>query len=194
MPATGPEREQQEGAMANMAEAAADLTRRNVSRIMALEEAEHEKATLGDRVGDAVTHAAGSLMFLGINLLAIAGWMLLNVMLPESKRFDPFPFSLLTLILSIEAILLAIFILITQNRAAQISEKRSHLDLQINLLAEQENTQMLLMLDQIGRAVGAQMDNSRDAAALAERIRPEALSEQLDEAANRDTTARPRER
>jgi uncharacterized membrane protein len=82
----------------------------------------------------------------------------------------------------VEAIFLAIFILMSQNRAARISEKRSHLDLQLNLLSEQENTKMLEMLEQIGKAVGAEFGSGEDVRVLKEAIRPEALSDQIDRA------------
>src|SRR6185312_3380538 len=73
-------------------------------------------------------------------------------------------------------------ILMSQNRAARISEKRSHLDLQLNLLSEQENTKMLEMLEQIGKAVGAEFGNSEAVRVLAEATRPESLSDQIAQA------------
>lgn len=161
---------------------AAELTRRNVERVMALEAAEHKKASLADRIADAITAFSGSIRFVWLNVALIGGWMVANRLLPPRDRLDPFPFPLLTLVLSVEAIFLAIFILMSQNRAAGISEKRGHLDLQLNLLSEQENTKMLLMLEQIGRAVGAEFDESAEVRVLAEATEPEALSEQIDQA------------
>jgi uncharacterized membrane protein len=105
-----------------------------------------------------------------------------NLGLPKPARIDPFPFPLLTLVLSVEAIFLAIFILISQNRAALVSEKRSHLDLQLNFLSEQENTKLLQMLEQIGNAVGAEITGDTDVKALKQATQPEALSEQIDQA------------
>jgi len=70
----------------------------------------------------------------------------------------------------------------SQNRAARISDKRSHLDLQLNLLSEQENTAMLQMLEQIGKAVGAEFGSEEAVRVLAEATRPEALSDQIDRA------------
>ena len=161
---------------------AAELMRRNVERVMALEAAEHGKATTADRVADAITAFSGSIRFVWITVLTVGGWIAANLLLPARDRLDPFPFPLLTLVLSVEAIFLAIFILMSQNRAAKISEKRGHLDLQLNLLSEQENTKMLLMLEQIGRAVGAEFE-SAEVRALAEATEPEALSDQIDQAA-----------
>jgi uncharacterized membrane protein len=79
-----------------------------------------------------------------------------------------------------EAIFLSIFVLINQNRAARLSKKRSHLDLQLNLLSEQENTKMLMMLEQIGHALGVRA--GPEVKALAQDTQPEALSEQIDRA------------
>ena len=165
---------------------AKELTRQNVARVLALEAAEHGKATLGDRVARAITGFSGSMTFVWINLLVMAAWVGFNVVVARPSRFDPFPFSLLTLILSVEAIFLGIFILISQNRDAKVTEKRANLDLQLNLLSEQENTKMLLMLERIGDAVGAQISKDADVQALAQDVRPEELSDMLDEAAEKD--------
>ena len=150
--------------------------------MVGLEAAEHAKATLADRVADAITAFSGSIRFVWITVISVASWVAINLALPKPDRIDPFPFPLLTLVLSVEAIFLAIFILMSQNRAARISEKRSHLDLQLNLLSEQENTKMLEMLEQIGKAVGAEFGNSEAVRVLAEATRPEALSDQIDQA------------
>ena len=77
--------------------------RRNVERVMALEAAEHQKATTADRVADGITTFSGSVRFVWINLALIGGWMAANLLLPKRDRLDPFPFPLLTLVLSIEA-------------------------------------------------------------------------------------------
>lgn len=161
---------------------AAELTRRNVERVMALEAAEHEKASLADRIADAITAFSGSIRFVWINLALIGGWMVANRLLPPRDRLDPFPFPLLTLVLSVEAIFLAIFILMSQNRAAGISEKRGHLDLQLNLLSEQENTKMLQILERIAKKVGAHVGDDPQVRALEEATRPESLVEQIEEA------------
>jgi uncharacterized membrane protein len=161
-----------------------ELTRRNVERVMALEAAEQRKATTVDRIADAITAFSGSIHFVWISVLLVGGWVAANLLLPERERIDPFPFPLLTLVLSVEAILLSIFILMSQNRAAKVSDKRTHLDLQLNLLSEQENTKMLMMLERIGQAVGARFSDA-ETQALAEATHPEALSAQIDQAAGR---------
>jgi uncharacterized membrane protein len=162
---------------------AADLTRRNVERVMALESSEHAKATAADRVADAITAFSGSIRFVWITVILVGGWIGANLVLPRHDRVDPFPFPLLTLVLSVEAIFLSIFILMSQNRAAKVSDKRGHLDLQLNMLTEQENTKMLQMLEDIGRVVGAEFCSGPEVEVLAEATQPEALSQQIDQAA-----------
>ena len=77
-------------------------------------------------------------------------WVLLNAgLVPAIKPFDPFPYSFLTLVVSLEAIFLSTFVLISQNHQSRLADKRAHLDLQINMLAEQESTLMLDTLHQI---------------------------------------------
>jgi uncharacterized membrane protein len=65
---------------------------------------------------------------------------------PGVRAFDPFPYMGLTTIVSLEAIFLSLFILVSQNRATRRADERAHLDLQINLMAERENTKMLRLL------------------------------------------------
>jgi len=163
-------------------EAAKALTARNVERIKALEDREHRKAKASERVADAIANFSGSIAFVWITVLLVGGWIVANLLLPGRDRLDPFPFPLLTLVLSIEAIFLSIFILMSQNRAARVSDKRSHLDLQLTLLSEQENTKMLMLLEQIGKAVGAVVTPDPEVEVLEEATQPEALSRQIDQA------------
>jgi uncharacterized membrane protein len=158
------------------------LTRRNVERIQALEERENAKASPSDRAADAIANFSGSIAFVWVTTVLIGGWMLANLLLPKRYRLDPFPFPLLTLVLSIEAIFLSIFILMSQNRAARVTDKRSHLDLQLTMLSEQENTKMLSMLEAIGKAVGATVTPDPEIQVLQQATKPEALSRQIDEA------------
>ena len=125
---------------------------RNIRAIAALErDALHERTTIA-RFTDAVTGAAGSPVFVVIHALWFSGWIAMNLMRPEP--FDPYPFNFLMLIVSLEAIFLTAFVLMTQNRMQRLADKRAHLDLQVNLLAEQELTAMLQMLYALCRSAG----------------------------------------
>jgi uncharacterized membrane protein len=117
---------------------------RNIEAIASLErEALHDQSRL-DRFTGAVTAAAGSAVFLVAHAIWFAGWIVFNV--TREQPPDPYPFGLLMLIVSLEAIFLSAAVLMTQNRMQRQADKRAHLDLQVNLLAEQELTTMLKML------------------------------------------------
>jgi len=75
-------------------------------------------------------------------------------LIPGVQAFDPFPFGILALVISSESVVLTIFVLISQNRMARQAEKRSHLDLQVGMLAEQELTAMLQMQHKICQRLG----------------------------------------
>jgi uncharacterized membrane protein len=103
-----------------------------------------------EQIAERVTRDAASGMVLLFHAIWFASWLLANAgMLPGVQPFDPFPFPLLTLVVSLEAIVLTLFVLSSQNRLSQQADKRAHLDLQINLLAEQEMTIVLRLLQDI---------------------------------------------
>jgi uncharacterized membrane protein len=87
----------------------------------------------------------------------------------------------LTFVVSLEAIFLSTFILISQNQDTRISERRNHLDLQINLLSEQENTKMLAMLQAIAKKVGAEIEPDEDVTALAQETELEKVVAQIEQ-------------
>lgn len=120
---------------------------RNIRIVAELERAALHERSAGDRLSDAITRVTGSTPFAVVHLAFFAGWILVNTAkLPAVNPFDPFPFSFLTLVVSLEAIFLSVFVLMSQNRMMRQAEKRAHLDLQVDLLAEQELTAMLHML------------------------------------------------
>jgi uncharacterized membrane protein len=86
----------------------------------------------------------------------------------------------LTLAVSFEAIFLSTFILISENRQALVDERRSHLDLQINLLSEQENTKMLQLLREIAEKLGVNPGKDPTVAALEQATQPDKLVEQIE--------------
>ncbi|MEO8613955.1 MAG: DUF1003 domain-containing protein, partial [Luteolibacter sp.] len=104
--------------------------------------------------------------------------------------FDPFPFNFLTLTVSLEAIFLSTFILISENTRSRNDDRRNHLDLQINLLAEQENTKMLRLLHQIGLKVGIDCEDEL-LVALEENIHPKKLMEQIEALQSEEAKSEP---
>ena len=92
----------------------------------------------------------------------IFGWSLVNLhVIPGLKPFDPFPFGVLALVVSSESVFLTIFVLISQGRMARQSERRSHLDLQVGMLSEQELTTILQMLQKLCQHMGVNVDSSK---------------------------------
>jgi uncharacterized membrane protein len=109
-----------------------------------------------------ITKLVGNVGFLAIQVVLIAGWALLKLkLIPGVKPFDPFPFGVLALAVSSEGVFLTIFVPISQGRMSRQSEQRSHLDLQVGMLAEQELTTILQVLQKLCQHVGVNVDSSR---------------------------------
>ena len=155
-----------------------ELTEQNVETVTRLEEVAREQRTPTDRLAEKIASFCGSMTFVWVHVVWFGGWILFNL-IPGPRHVDPFPFTFLTLIVSLEAIFLSTFILISQNLDSRISERRSHLDLQLNLLSEQENTKMIVMLHAIAAKVGADLSADSDLQALSEETQPERLVEQI---------------
>ena len=163
-----------------------ELTRRNVETIARLEEAVKAQRSHGDRIADAITAFCGTIVFVWVHIVWFGGWTAFNALAPKNLRFDPFPFEFLTLVVSLEAIFLSTFILISQNRESRMADRRNHLDLQVNLLSEQENTKMLRMLSAIAKQVGADVSGDPSVKVLEQATNPEVLVEQIDRKMNGD--------
>ena len=155
------------------------LTEQNVETVTRLEEAAREQRTPSDRLADKIARFCGSMTFVWVHIAWFGGWILFNL-IPGIRHVDPFPFTFLTLIVSLEAIFLSTFILISQNLDSRVSERRSHLDLQLNLLSEQENTKMISMLHAIAEKVGADLTQDPHLKAMSEETQPERLIKQIE--------------
>lgn len=109
---------------------------------------------------DAITGFAGSMRFVRLHIVWFALWIVVNVgLLGITREFDPYPFGLLTLVVSLEAIFLSTFVLITQNRQAKASEIRSELDYRTNVMAERENDVIMRALQRIAEKDGIVVDD-----------------------------------
>lgn len=158
-----------------------DITQRNVQTIVQLEQAANAERTKPDRMADVIAKFCGSMPFVWAHVIWFAGWTIVNLA-PGIRHFDPFPFNFLTLIVSLEAIFLSTFILISQNHETRLSERRNELDLQVNLLSEQENTKVLTILERIAKQVGARTDDDPSLQVLEQATRPEKLVDQIEQA------------
>ena len=103
-----------------------------------------QRRRLSERIADALTIGFGSMAFLVVNVVWFVVWIVINVgLVPGIEPFDPFPFGFLTMVVSLEAIALAIIVLMSQNRAAKIADLREEVDLEIDRMAEAELTKLL---------------------------------------------------
>ena len=104
------------------------------------------KRSWSEKIADWMTAHFGSMGFLALNVGWFLIWLVVNTgILPRIDAFDPFPFSLLTMTVSLEAIILSVFVMISQNRAAKVAELREEVDLQVDIITEAELTKLLIM-------------------------------------------------
>ena len=136
-------------------------TQQNIEAIAKLEEEALDRRTAAEHTSDAIVNAIGSAPFLLLHVLLVGIWSTVNLnLVPGVKAFDPFPFGILALLLAAESVFLTIFVLISQNRMAREAERRSHLDLQVGMLAEQELTVILQLLQKLCHHVGVDIASS----------------------------------
>lgn len=122
-------------------------TRSRQQVIESIEARLNEKRTFTEKLADNLVHWFGGISFVILNMAIFVIWILLNTgIIPDIEPFDPFPFILLTMIVSLEAIFLSIFVLMSQNRESRISDLREEIDLQVNMIAEQEITKIIHLI------------------------------------------------
>jgi uncharacterized membrane protein len=121
----------------------------NVQAIKRWERAILHARSKAEQVSDWIACTAGSGPVLVLHVLWFGAWVTVNSGVVDIHPFDPFPFPFLTMTVSLEAIFLALFVLASQNRLSRQADKRSHLDLQVDLLAEREMTAVLQLLQDI---------------------------------------------
>ena len=160
-----------------------DETLDNISKIVEIEKAQRANRTLGEKVSEWIALFAGSMFFVYLHVAWFVIWIGVNVSL--SKPFDPFPFTFLTLVVSLEAIFLSTFILISQNHENELTDRRNQLDLQVNMLAERENTKMLELLKSIAEKLGVDCDDEA-MSALLKPVEPEKLVKEIMKASNEE--------
>ena len=145
---------------------------RNIRTLVRLRLRAERARSLQDRAADVLTAFSGRMLFVYLHIVWFVAWFVLNTGVFGLRPFDPFPYGLLTLIVSLEGIFLSTFLLISQNRMAEVSERRADLDLQINLLAEHELTRALQLLDAIREKLGIESPDA-ELAELEMETRPE---------------------
>lgn len=153
--------------------ALSNVIERNIRTIVRLRLKAARERGLQERIADVITSLSGRMLFVYLHIIWFAAWILINTGHLGIAIFDPFPYGLLTMIVSLEAIFLSTFVLISQNRLNQEAERRADLDLQIGLVTEHEVTRVLQMLDAIQDKLGIANDADSDLADLEMETKPE---------------------
>ena len=139
------------------------------------------KRTLMEKMADWMTSKFGSNAFLLFNVALFTAWVLINTgRIKIFVPFDPFPFILLTTIVSLEAIILAIFVLISQNRTAKVDDLREETHLQINLIAEKEITKVMKMLAILLEKQGVDLSQDPELKKLLKPVSEEEIERRLE--------------
>ena len=155
------------------------IVERNIKTLFELRADLERSKDRKDRLADWVTAWSGSISFVFLHVFWFAGWIIVNLGWSPVRVFDPYPFSLLTMIVSLEAIFLATFVLISQNRQAEVDSQRNDLDLQIDLLAEYELTRVLTLVDAIADHLGLKIANDPELDELKRDVMPEAVVKEM---------------
>ena len=153
--------------------ALSDVIERNIRTIIDLRLQAARARGLQDRLADAITAFSGRMVFVYAHIVWFGLWFVLNTGRFGVPPFDPFPYGLLTMVVSLEAIFLATFVLISQNRLSAEAEHRADLDLHIGLLTEHELTRVLQMLDIMQDKMGIKNHADSELADLEMETRPE---------------------
>jgi uncharacterized membrane protein len=160
--------------------ALAHIVERNIDAIDEYRREAESARTFRDRIADGVTRFAGSIPFIYFHVVWFGIWVLANLEIGGFPAFDPFPFGLLTTIVSLEAIFLSTFVLVSQNRQAEISERRAELDLQFDLLAEYEVTRILKLIDAMAKKMNLDECDKEEIRELKKDVKPEAVLQELE--------------
>lgn len=170
---SGPDRPERHPVLASVLE-------KNIRTVIAQRERLARRRSLQDKLADLVTDFSGHVGFAYLHILWFAGWVAWNLGVFGAKPFDPYPFGLLTMIVSLEAIFLSTFVLISQNRMGEDADRRANLHLQIGLLSEHEITRALQMLEQIQVKIGIEPEPGTDLKELEAEVRPEDVLKEIE--------------
>jgi uncharacterized membrane protein len=155
-------------------------TEKNIESILKLEEKDEQELSPFHRVSHAVGWFVGTIYFVLFQCIFVLLWIGFNTRFPGGGRgFDPYPFTLLSTVLALEAVLLTSFVLIRQNAMDLKSERRNHLDLQINLLAEKEATSILKVLRDIAGHLNIDVTDEAEHEELAKDTAVESIARDL---------------
>jgi uncharacterized membrane protein len=153
---------------------------RNIRALHARRREEEKSAGWQERAAKAVTAFTGSMSFVGIHVALFGFWAAANLkLIPGVQPWDE-SFVILGTSASVEAIFLSTFVLISQNRMAELADKRADLDLQINLLSEHEVTRLMALVSAVADKLGVATEVDEEVDELKRDIAPEAVLTQIE--------------
>ena len=123
-----------------------DHVAKTIDDILKLES--HER-TLSERIAERIATFTGSILFVWLHVVWFALWIAFNIPWLGFQPIDPFPFTLLTMIVSLEAIFLSAFILMSENRQGRLADRRARVNLQVDMIAEREITKLMKLVADI---------------------------------------------
>jgi len=160
--------------------ALANLRRRR-RVIHSIEKRLDERMTLLERLSGKLVGWFGSIWFLVLNAILFFVWIWVNMgLVPGVAPFDPFPFILLTMVVSLEAIFLAIFVLISQNQEARVSKLREEIDIQVNMISEQEITKVIHLLSYLMKHLNVPIEKDPELKRMMRPLDTKEIEEELE--------------
>lgn len=154
--------------------------RRNIAALREDRQKAERSRTLGERIADRVTAFAGSMYSVLFHFLLYGGWLVYNSGVFPVEPFDPYPFVMLAMTASVEAIFLTTFVLISQNRNALIQERREDLGLHVSLLTEHEITRLAQLVDVIADRLGVDEGEKPELGEIKKEVAPAAVLKSID--------------
>jgi uncharacterized membrane protein len=159
------------------------VVERNIDALLERQRREARARPPQQRLADAITRFAGSLMFVALHAAIVSAWVFVNVGWTPLEPFDP-TFVILATVASVEAIFLTSFVLITQNKMQAEADKRADLDLQVSLLAEHEVTRLISLTRRMAEKMGVEIEDHHELDELENDIAPEQVLDSIDQQTN----------
>ena len=174
------------GVAKQLREAQAGQVSQDVESVASIRARAEQRLDKHQRMMEALTAALGRPRTVYVTLSIVVGWVAFNVMSPQMfgwQRIDPPPFFWLQGMVALSALLMTTMVLITANRQTRNAEERSHLDLQVNLLAEHKVTKLIALLEELRRDLPMVRDRiDREADDMQEAVDPHAMLAALERA------------
>ena len=167
------------------------VIQRNIRKIIQIRQIAASEQSVQDRIANFMTHFSGSMAFFYVHIIWFCLWFVLNTGHLGLTPFDPYPYGFLTMVVSLEAIFLATFVLISQNLLAREAERLSDLSLQTGLLTEHELTRVLQMLRAVQQKIGINNDDDSNLsdADLVMETKPEDVLTEIERLQKREAEA-----